>query len=108
MEALGGCFMPGQRATRILSQSIFILLLSIGALTMVGPFLWMFLATIKPAGEILAMPPKWLPSRLDLSAYTSVLKDVPIGLWYLNSIFVTAAVTISGVFTSTLAGFVFS
>jgi multiple sugar transport system permease protein len=68
----------------------------------------MLLSSVKPASEILAIPPTWLPSKPTLTAYHTVIKEVSIGTWYKNSLIVTTSVTLLALIGSSLTGFVFA
>lgn len=74
--------------------------------TMVLPFLWMFLTSLKPLAEVGL--PDWMPSRFIWSNYVQVFEVIPFARFYWNSIFVASWVTFLQVFTSALAAFSFS
>ncbi|MBI2941144.1 MAG: carbohydrate ABC transporter permease [Chloroflexi bacterium] len=93
---------------RYLVQPIVIALLGIGALWMIIPFGWMALSTIKPAGEILSVPPTFLPSQPTLDNYVQAFEKTAIQRWYVNSAVVTLTVTFSALLVSSLGGFVFA
>ena len=40
------------------------LILVLGAAFILLPFVWMILTSVKPSKEVLMMPPKWIPSRI--------------------------------------------
>jgi multiple sugar transport system permease protein len=94
-------------------QSIFssillhVLMYGLAFLT-VAPFLWMFFTSFKELGEILVFPPKWLPDRFILDNYLNAFSAAPFGRYYLNSIFVAAAVTIGQLITCSLAAYAFA
>ncbi len=80
--------------------------------TMILPFVWMVLTSLKPLAEVGL--PQWLPENPEqLSSwkwqnYREVFDVIPFGRFYWNSIFVAAWVTFLQVFTSSLAAFAFS
>jgi len=76
------------------------------AFTMILPFVWMLLTSVKPLAE--AGLPEWLPSAWQWSNYKEVFEVIPFGRFYWNSIFIAAWVTFLQVFTSSLAAFSFS
>lgn len=84
------------------------IVLALVALTMVLPFTWMILASLKTLEEI-GMD-DWLPRVFQWKNYSEVfnIKGIMFGRWYWNSIFVAAWVTFLQVFTSSLAAFSFS
>ena len=74
--------------------------------SLVLPFLWMVLTSLKPLVEVGVE--EWLPSRPVWSNYAEVFRAIPFARYYWNSIFVAAWVTFLQVFTSSLAAFSFS
>lgn len=81
------------------------LLLSLGALAMIFPFLWSVLSSFKPPGEILSLEPSLLPSKPTLDNYREVLHTGAFGRWYGNSLICSVLVTISVCLFSSLAGY---
>lgn len=84
------------------------ILLGIGGVTMLVPFLWMISTSLKDVGVIFTYPPKWIPDPFVWKNYIEVMKVVPFARFYFNSIFVAVVVTIGQVFTSSLAAYAFS
>ena len=88
------------------------LVLSIGAVTMVAPFLWMVATSLKEPGQIFSFQKKWweewLPTAFVWKNYVQAWQVVPFAKFYLNSIFVTACVTFGQVATSAMAAYSFA
>ncbi|WP_240233247.1 carbohydrate ABC transporter permease [Devosia lacusdianchii] len=85
------------------------ILLGIGAIFMLLPFLWMFATSMRPASEAYQLPPSFLPSRLNFDAYWAVLDSpIPFLRMYFNSFVVAVATTIGTIVTSAMAAFAFS
>lgn len=80
--------------------------LSLLALTLVLPFVWMVLTSLKPLAEVGL--DTWLPSEWRWSNYPQVFREIPFALFYHNSLFIACWVTLLQVFTSALAAFSFS
>ena len=97
-----------KRLTKALENTIAYILLGIGGITMLVPFLWMISTSLKDAGAVFTYPPKWIPDPFVWKNYIEVLKVVPFARFYFNSIFVAVVVTIGQVFTSSLAAYAFS
>ena len=76
------------------------------SLTMVLPFLWMVLTSLKPLAEVGV--DQWLPSKPQWRNYVEVFKVIPFARFYWNSLFIASWVTFLQVFTSSLAAFSFS
>src|SRR5262245_42304935 len=78
-----------------------------GIITML-PLLWMFSASLRPAGEAYRLPPSLLPDVWDASSYQQVLTSgLPFLQMYWNSLIVAVASTAGVLLTSTMAAFAF-
>ena len=82
-----------------------VLLVAIG-LSMVIPFVWMLLTSLKPAAEVDATT--WIPSQLMWENYPRVFEAIEFMRFYWNSLFVASWVTFLQVLTSAMAAFAFS
>lgn len=94
-----------EKASLFRSFGLHVVLVVIG-LSMVLPFVWMVLTSLKPAAEVDA--PTWIPSALNWKNYPQVFEMIPFIRFYWNSIFVALWVTFLQVFTSALAAYAFS
>lgn len=92
---------------RILYTVIYILL-SVFAVFMLMPFIWMIMSTFKDQREILTFPPKFFPTKFKLDNYKEVLGSVPFLKYYLNSFLVTCAAVVLTLISSSMAGFAFA
>ena len=72
------------------------------------PFLYMFLASFKPALEIIRMPPSFFPKKFTLVNYQTIFERLRFWRYILNSAIVSGSITVIAVFSSSLAGFVFT
>ena len=81
-------------------------MLVILAFTMVLPFVWMVLTSLKSVAEVEAQG--LLPKVPLWGNYREVFKVIPFARFYWNSVFVAAWVTFLQVFTSSMAAFAFS
>lgn len=88
------------------------LLLSVGALSMIAPFLWMIATSLKPAGAVFSFQKnwweEWIPLSFHWQNYVKAWQVVPFARFYLNSIFVTACITLGQVATSAMAAYAFA
>jgi len=85
--------------------------LILGAVTMIIPFAWMFSTSLKPYASVFIFninQIQWIPSPVYWGNYINVWKVVPFAIFYLNSLFVCAAVTLAQVATSAMAAYAFS
>ena len=82
------------------------LVLTVCALTMVVPFIWMLSTSLKPEKEILRR--NFFPNQATVDNYSEVITETDLPLWYKNSFIVAVFSTISVAFFDSLAGFVFA
>ena len=76
-------------ALLILRRSVSALALAATCGLMLLPIFWTLSTSLKPNGEILAFPPRWLPNHPTFVHYLAVLKsDMP--QYFLNSFIITA------------------
>ncbi|NCF68953.1 MAG: ABC transporter permease subunit [Chloroflexi bacterium] len=94
-----------ERQNKIIKIFVYLLLI-IGGLTMVIPFIWMIATSMKTAAEI--YQPGFFPTALNLENYRDVIFNTPFPRWYLNTLIVATISTTSVVFFDSLIGFVFA
>jgi ABC-type glycerol-3-phosphate transport system permease component len=82
------------------------LALSIIAVILMLPFVWMVLTSLKTLGEVGVT--SWFPAHLEWHNYKEVFKVIPFGTFYFNSLLVAAWVTLLQVLTSAMAAFSFA
>lgn len=88
---------------KILKKVGFYLILLLGALSFLYPFIWMAFATIKPENEITQLQ-LW-PSHFTLASYKAVFHKIPISRAFLNSVIVSSAITASVLVFSSMVGY---
>jgi len=91
-----------------LENSFVHILLILGAVVMVMPFLWMISTSFKSQSEVFSYPPQWIPSTLIWQNYVRAWQAAPFGRYFVNSIMVAFAVTLGTLVTSSLAAFAFA
>ncbi|MDI3312404.1 MAG: carbohydrate ABC transporter permease [Thermoanaerobacterium sp.] len=82
--------------------------LSIGALTMLWPFVQMILGSFMTFKESVSYPPTIIPSQFNLDNYMRVFEKMPFGTLYMNSIVTTVLRVIFNTAISALAGYTFA
>ncbi|MGK9168870.1 carbohydrate ABC transporter permease [Inquilinus limosus] len=78
------------------------------ALAFLFPFFWMLTNAIRPNGEVLAVPPRLLPSDWQWGNFLDAWVYLPFGRFFLNSALVSAAVTVIVLTVSSLAAYAFA
>jgi ABC-type glycerol-3-phosphate transport system permease component len=78
------------------------------AVIMVCPFYWMALTAVSPAPDIIAFPPKWIPSQITLEHFLVAFAKAPWLVYYWNS-FAVAVVSVGcSLLFGLFAGYAFS
>lgn len=92
-----------------LPDLIAILVLIIGAILMILPFMWMFSTSLRPIQESYKLPPAWFPTEFHWETYVAVVQSsVPVFTFAANSIKVTFFVTLGQLITCSMAGYAFA
>lgn len=78
-------------------------LLFIGGLIMVTPLAFMFSTSLKTAGQVYDL--RLIPAAPTLQNYIAILADGRFVRWFMNSMIVAVAVTVSNVFFDSLVGY---
>ena len=102
---------PAQRRRRLRSRITSVLIhgvLSLGALFMLLPMVWMVATSFKLPGEIAVWPPHLLPQQPTWANYSGLFEAAPFLRFFGNSVFIALASTASCVVTSMIAGAVFA
>jgi len=82
--------------------------LGLGALIMLVPFIWMVSTSFKTIDQVFTFPPNWIPNPFIWENYPRAFTSVPFGRWFLNSLQIAILGTIGQLFTCSLAGFTFA
>jgi ABC-type glycerol-3-phosphate transport system permease component len=83
-----------------------LLIASLLGLTLMLPFTWMVLTSLKSLPEVDS--PNWFPAVFHWSNYVEVFTHIPYARFYANSLVVAGWVTLLQVFTSALAAYSFA
>jgi multiple sugar transport system permease protein len=70
--------------------------LTVGAVAMIAPFVWMLLSSLKSPSEVNTF--SWLPKTIRFENYSEALKSAPFGTYFRNSLFLAigqAALTLT-------------
>lgn len=85
-----------------------ITILVLTAISMLAPFLLMVIISLSTNNQISFNDLSGLVQNLTLNNYSHVTNSIPIGRYFINSLFVSVITTIGQVFVSTLAGYAFA
>lgn len=98
---------PGRRPAPRQALLVHAALAVIGLIVAV-PLYWTLKSSFTTNADIFATPIQWIPTVLHGENYTQALTAAPFGLYFRNSAFVAAAVTITTLASSALAGYGFA
>jgi multiple sugar transport system permease protein len=84
------------------------ILLAIGGLLMVFPFIWMVLTSLKDFSQAFLIPPSWIPNPWVWQNYPRSLQALPFGRAYFNSFYITAIVVTATLLTASMAAYAFA
>lgn len=81
------------------------LLLTVAAVLVLVPVVWMFSTAFKPEAEIITVPPRWLPQKPTLEAFERFFNDYPFVNQLKNSLIFVVGSTVITVACACLAGY---
>lgn len=84
------------------------LILALGCVITLLPFVWMLSTSLKSLNEVFIMPPEIIPKNPKFSNYKEVATQIPIVTYFINTLIITFIVTIGTLITTILASFGFS
>ena len=84
------------------------LVLAAGAALTVVPLLWMVAASLMPAGEATAVPPRLWPSVVTFEHYAALFTRLHLARALANSVLLAAAVTLVSLLFNSMAGYAFA
>jgi multiple sugar transport system permease protein len=111
----GSYWVSRSRQERV-TKTLVLIVLSIGAITMLAPMLWMLSTSLKTPTQVFAIPPIWIPNPAQWINYSTAWRISDIfqaeGVTFTNYTINTLIITISGatgvVLSSALVAFAFA
>jgi multiple sugar transport system permease protein len=91
-----------------IGRSIVIALLILGGVAMIFPIFWLISTSLRPAPELLLVPPKLLPIHWTIDNYAKALASAPLLQYMWNSTQFAVVSTVFILLTSTVAGYIFA
>jgi len=90
------------------ARTIAYLIVTVGAISMLVPFLWMLRTSLMKGGQAGLFPPVLVPDPFVWNNYVKIFQQVPLGVMTLNSIKITVMSTFGTLLSSSLCGFGFA
>lgn len=84
------------------------ILLFIGSVIMILPFIWMVSTSLKTGGATLSMPPEFIPQHATLDSYFAVVERFPTLTLLKNSVLIAIFTTIGTLLNSVMSAYAFS
>ena len=78
------------------------------ALAWLFPLYWIVATALKSETETIALPPSFVPFPPDFGAFTIVIQNSPIFRWYLNTILVSAVITVFSISCALMCAYALS
>ncbi|WP_055668959.1 carbohydrate ABC transporter permease [Desnuesiella massiliensis] len=98
-----------ENKVKVINKKFFIhLVLILGVVVTVTPFIWMLLTSLKTLGESTQVPPVIFPKKAMWSNYLEVLKTLPFKQFYLNTIISTVFKTVGQLIFCSMAAYAFA
>ena len=70
------------------ARTVAFVLLVLGALLMVAPFVWMLASSLKSPSQVFLYPPQWIPQPAHFENYVEVFVVKPFHLYIRNTLFI--------------------
>jgi ABC-type glycerol-3-phosphate transport system permease component len=83
-------------------------LLVVGAASMLLPFVWMVSTSLKEPGNVMRIPPQWVPIPPRWQNYPDLLKELPFHLLFLNSLKIALLSVTGALLANSMGAFAFA
>lgn len=93
--------------TKRLETTIVTIVLLVGAVLMVTPFVWMLLTSFKPEREAMLIPPTLFPKTITFENYINLFQNMNF-LVYLKNTLIIVAFSFVGLLLNAMAGYAFA
>ncbi|HLU23953.1 MAG TPA: carbohydrate ABC transporter permease [Bacillaceae bacterium] len=93
---------------RLLFRVAIVIVVLTGAFTMLLPFLWMILTSLKTDQNVFTIPVTWLPEEFQWGNYLKAWEIADFSRYIFNSLFVTTIIMIFSLLFNSMAGYAFA
>lgn len=84
------------------------LILSLGGLVMLVPFVWLVVSSLKELEQIFIFPPEWIPNPVRWQNYPEALLYKPFGLYLFNTLRIVALNLVAILLAASFVGYGFA
>ena len=95
-------------ATRRIGHWLLVAALITGGLVMIFPLFWLVSTSLRPAPELLFVPPRLLPEHWTIANFQRVFDKAPMLTYLWNSLVFATVSTVFILLTSSTAGYIFA
>jgi len=92
-------------SAKLRNRIILNVLLLIGAITMIIPFVWMVFTSLKSPAELAQFPPSFLPQEWHWENYAKALDAAPFDVYFRNSLIISIGHTAITLLLGSMAGY---
>lgn len=96
---------PQSRRPKPVARAVLHVVLALSALTMILPFAWMILTSLKTPADLAQFPPSFLPEDWAWSNYSEALQAAPFATYFRNSMIISVGHTVITVVFGAMAGY---
>ena len=89
-------------------KAVIYIVLLLGCVITLAPFIWMFLTSMKTSMEAVSVPPTILPRSWNTDAYTSLGSKLPFFQMYWNTILTSVIIVAGQLLLCSVAGYAFA
>lgn len=91
-----------------LGHVIAYIIVTVGAIIFMIPFVWMLSSSLKPQDQIFVEPPVWIPNPIQWHNYSDAWTALPFTRFLINTLFITLLIMFGNIVTSALVGYGFA
>ena len=96
------------KSNKRLSTTLTYVVLILGSILMIFPFVWMLLTSFKTQAESMAIPPQILPAQWNFDNFATALASLPFLNLYVNTGLLIVFRVVCAVLFSSMAGYAFA
>ena len=85
-----------------------LIVLAIMSGVILAPIMWTISTSLRTGADSFTVPPKWLPTDMEVKNYKTVFEKVPFARQILNSSIITWGTVLGQLITASLAGYAFA
>jgi ABC-type glycerol-3-phosphate transport system permease component len=89
-------------------KALIYIVLSVGAIGVLVPFLWQVSTSLKSDAQINSVPPAWIPNPIRWANYSDAYSYLPFGIFFRNTVIVEIGVISGMLLSSTMAAYAFA